>query len=164
MQDELATLALRVGTLLAERKETVAVAESSAGGLIAAALLSAGGASRYFLGGAVNYTRGALLQFLDVREEMLAGLRPVTRGYALFQAERVRVRLAATWGIAETGAAGPTGNRYGDPPGRACVAVSGRIERARMVETGRAERVSNMYAFAGAALQLLEEALAAGSD
>src|SRR5213596_2568333 len=57
--NELTTLAASLGTLLKERKETIAVAESSAGGLISAALLAVPGASAYFLGGSVIYAGGA---------------------------------------------------------------------------------------------------------
>ena len=61
--------------------------------------------------------------------------------------------------LGESGATGPTGNRYGDAPGHACIAVVGRIERAITLETGRADRVANMHAFAAAALKLLVESL-----
>ena len=108
--NDLVVHAERIAAALKARKETVAVAESAAGGLITAALLAVPGAS-------------------------------------------------ATWGIGETGAAGPTGNRYGDPAGHAWVAVSGPRERAVRVNTGATERMGNMQAFAAAALRLLQESL-----
>jgi nicotinamide-nucleotide amidase len=86
-------------------------------------------------------------------------MRPVTESYARLQAQQVREQLSATWGVAENGAAGPAPNRYGDAPGSACVAVTGPVERTVRVNTGDAERLSNMYAFATAALELLEQAL-----
>ena len=149
----------KVAALLKARNETIAVAESSAGGLISAALLAVPGASAYFVGGAVIYTRKALLGLKDMREEMLAGIRASTEPYALLKARAVRERFQADWGIGESGAAGPTGNRYGDPAGHACIAVSGRVDRAITLETGSADRVANMRAFAAAALKLLAESL-----
>jgi PncC family amidohydrolase len=158
---ELVPVAEKLGSLLKERRETVAVAESSAGGLISAALLAVPGASAYFLGGAVVYTYAARSLLLDIPQAALAGLRPATEAYALLLARSVRARFSATWGMAETGAAGPAGNRYGDPAGHACVAIAGPIERALTVETGGADRAANMRAFAVAALHLLAEGLAA---
>jgi PncC family amidohydrolase len=156
---ELLPHAETVAAVLKARKETIAVAESSAGGLIAAALLAVPGASAYFVGGAVLYTRAALTNLMDVSEESLQGLRPTSEPYALLKARRVRERLSTTWGLAENGVAGPTGNRYGEPPGRTCIALAGPIERVRMVETGEKDRLGNMYAFAMAALEVLVAAL-----
>ena len=149
----------KVAALLKARNQTIAVAESSAGGLISAALLAVPGASAYFLGGAVIYTRKALLGLMEVREEMLSGFRASTEAYALFKARAIREQLGTDWGIGESGATGPTGNRYGDAPGHACIAVVGRVERAITLETGSADRVANMHAFAAAALKLLVESL-----
>lgn len=148
-------VAERLAALLKERRETVAVAESSAGGLIAAALLAQPGASAYFLGGAVVYTYAARRLFLDLPDAALEGIRPATEAYARLLARVVRQRLGATWGLAETGATGPTGNRYGDPAGHACLAVAGPVDRAITLETGVADRLANMQAFAAAALELL---------
>jgi PncC family amidohydrolase len=154
---DLLPLAEKVAALLKERRQTVAVAESSAGGLIAAALLAQPGASAYFLGGAIVYTYASRGAFLNLPEAALAGLRPATEPYALLLAQAVRQRLTATWGLAETGATGPTGNRYGDPSGHACLAVAGPVERAITLETGRADRLANMRSFAAAALELLAQ-------
>ncbi|MEO7404300.1 MAG: CinA family protein, partial [Burkholderiales bacterium] len=146
-------------TLLKARKATVAVAESSAGGLIAAALLAVPGASAYFLGGAVVYTVQARQALLAVPASALVGLRSSTEPYALVLATTVRERFNATWGLAETGAAGPTGNRYGDAAGHSCFAVAGGVERAVTLETGQTDRLDNMRVFALGALQLLEQSL-----
>jgi PncC family amidohydrolase len=154
---DLLPLAERVATLLKERRQTVAIAESSAGGLISAALLAQPGASAYFAGGAVVYTYGSRAAFLDLPQAALGDLRPSTEPYALLLARTVRQRLSATWGLAETGATGPKGNRYGDPAGHACLAASGPVERTITLETGRADRVANMQAFAAAALDLLAQ-------
>lgn len=157
---ELLPVAERIAAILKKRKETVAVAESSAGGLVCAALLAVPGASAYFIGGGVLYTRHAILALRDTRESMFDGLRGATEPWALLLAGTVRSRCAADWGVGESGAAGPAGNRYGDPPGHGCVAVSGAVERARILKTGSDDRVVNMYAFATAALELLAECLA----
>src|SRR2546421_8939503 len=152
---ELVVHAERVAQLLKSRNETVAVAESSAGGLITAALLAVPGASAYCLGGAVIYTAQAWGALRDFSPELLGGFRSATEGNALARARIIRERFGASWGLGETGATGPSGNRYGDPAGHACLAVSGRIERAVTLSTGRSDRIENMHAFAQAALELL---------
>jgi PncC family amidohydrolase len=154
-----AEAAARVAALLIERKQTVAVAESSAGGLIAARLLAVPGASAYFLGGGVVYTAAARAGLLDISPEDMAGMRSATEPYARLLAERVRQRLGADWGLAETGAAGPSGNRYGDAAGHSCLAACGSLALSRTLETASTDRTTNMEAFATAALELLEEAL-----
>ncbi|HYF08916.1 MAG TPA: CinA family protein [Acetobacteraceae bacterium] len=151
--------AAAIGALLKARGETVAVAESSTGGLVAAALLAAPGASAYMLGGGVIYTRQARAGLLGITEADLAGFRPATERYAQLLAGRVRERLGAHWGLGESGATGPTGNRYGDPAGHACIAVNGPLARSLTIETGSADRVANMRAFAAGLLALLRDAL-----
>jgi PncC family amidohydrolase len=157
--DEIAAIAKRVAARLLERGETIAVSESSAGGLISAALLAIPGASRYFMGGAVVYTATAREALLGISREEMTGIRSASEPYARLLARRVRERLATSWGLAETGATGPGGNRYGDAPGHACLAVSGPRERNQTLETGSSDREANMRAFAIAALTLLENAL-----
>lgn len=159
--EDLMPLAQQAAELLIARKQTVAVAESSAGGLTAAALLAVPGASAYCRGGVVIYTRQALLGLGNIDRDALAGVRPATEAYAAFKAKLVRERFGADWGVGETGAAGPTGNSYGDPAGHACVAVAGAVNATRTIATGRAVRPDNMHAFAAAALALLVETLAA---
>lgn len=157
---DLLPMAENVGAALKARGETLVVAESSAGGLISAALLAVPGASAYFLGGAVVYTRQARAALLGITDEMMHGLRPSTEPYALLLARIARQKFSATWAIAETGATGPTGNRYGDAAGHACLAVAGPVERALTLETGSSDRQANMRAFAAAALDLLAQHLA----
>ncbi len=155
---ELSSMAAGLGALLKETGETVAVAESSAGGLVSAALLAIPGASAYYAGGGVIYTRAARRGLLGLPEDVIT-MRASTEDYALILARAMRQRLDATWGLCETGATGPTGNRYGDAAGHACIAVAGPVERALTLETGSADREDNMWRFAAASLELLEAAV-----
>jgi nicotinamide-nucleotide amidase len=154
-------LAQTIAQRLIARRETIAIAGSSTGGLIAAALLSVPGASAYFLGGAVVYTETARRVLLGIGDADMTGLRSATEGYALLLARRVGERHGAIWGVGETGATGPTGNRHGDPAGHTCIAVVGPAERAVTLRTGSAERLANMDAFAKRALDLLLEVIPA---
>jgi PncC family amidohydrolase len=155
--EELLPLAEQIAAVLVQRHQTIAIAESSAGGLISAALLSVAGASAYFVGGGVVYTRTSRTAMLDIPESALEGVRASTEAYATLLARSVRDRLGTTWGVGETGATGPTGNRYGDAAGHACFAVVGPREVSRTLETASADRVPNMYRFAKAVLGLLLE-------
>jgi nicotinamide-nucleotide amidase len=161
LDPELLTIAARVGASLAERGETVGIAEGSCGGLVSAALLAVPGASTYYAGGAVIYTLAANRAFLEGAIPTPPGLRGATEGFATYLARSAVARLGSTWGIGEGGAAGPTGNRYGDPAGHAWLAVAGRSEATRHLLTGSADRLGNMTAFAVAALGLLAEQLGA---
>ena len=152
-------LAGDAGDLLKKRGETIAVAESSSGGLVSASLLSVPGASSYFLGGGTIYTRVARDALLGLPEEVVT-MRASTEDYALIVAEAVRKKLGATWGLCESGASGPTGNSYGDAAGHVAVALSGPRKLSRTMETGSADREGNMWRFAGEALDLLQEGLA----
>jgi nicotinamide-nucleotide amidase len=163
---DLTDLAHQAGTLLRERDHTIAVAEGSAGGLISASLLSIPGASSYYLGGTVIYTLAANKALLADALEVPAGMRGATEQFAQYLAEAMALRLGATWGIGEAGAAGPP-NRYGDPSGHAWVAVANRETNTvstRHILTGLDKRVDNMVAFATAALQLLVETVLSPSQ
>ena len=138
MMDVLTPLAEKIAARLIARKETIAIAESSTGGLVSAALLAVPGASAFFLGGAVVYTKAARSGLMGIGDADMLGLRPSTEAYSLMLAKRARERMGATWAVGETGAAGPTGNRYGDPAGHTCIAVVGPAERAITLETGSA--------------------------
>ncbi|MDB5369248.1 MAG: damage-inducible protein [Roseomonas sp.] len=156
--------AARLGALLKARGETVAVSESSSGGLVSAALLSVPGASAYFQGGAVIYTPRARAALLGITQAEMAGLRASSEPYARLLARTVRERFGTSWGMAETGAAGPSGNRYGDAAGHVCIAVSGPLERVVTIETGSADRIGNMRGFAAALLDLLAAAMREAGD
>ena len=161
---DLFALGLRVGDKLVARGETIAVAESSAGGLISAALLARAGASAYYFGGAVLYTRRSRRLLTTLTAADSAGMRSSSPPWAQLLARHQRQRFNASWGLAETGAAGPTGNPYGDPAGHACLAVDGPLLRDRLLRTGLDDRPRNMIAFAMAALELLEQAIDAAPE
>ena len=159
MNPEIMSLAENAGTILRDKGETVGIAESSSGGLISAHLLAIAGASAYFLGGSVIYTRYAGRGLLGVTDDEMEGMRAATESYASLNAGRISEILGSTWGLSETGATGPDGNRYGDDAGHSCIAVSGPVSRSRTIETGSNDRQENMIAFSIAALELLIECL-----
>lgn len=150
-----------MGGLLRERGETIAVAEGSCGGLVSAALLSMPGASAYFRGGAVIYTKAALDAFLGDAVARPDRLRGASEPFATLLARSARVALSTDWGLGEGGAAGPDGNPYGDPAGHAWFAVDGEVSVTRHLLTGSSDRADNMVVFSLEALDLLEEALRA---
>jgi len=159
--DRLLPIAESIAARLIERKETIAVAEGSAGGLISAALLAVPGASAYFVGGAVVYTGMARNVLAGIGADDMKGIRPASEPYAALLARQMCKQLNTVWGLAEAGAAGPSGNRYGDPAGHTCIAVAGPVERAITLRTGSDDRRANMFAFAQRALELLAEQLGA---
>ena len=158
MQD-LLPLADKIAAILKERHENIAVAESTTGGLVSAALLSVPGASTYFVGGAVVYTLKARRAMLDLPDTAFAGIKSVTEEGAMILARAARTRFAVTWSMAEIGASGPSGNRYGDAAGHSCIAVAGPIERSITIETGKPDRIANMRTFSAAALNFLIDCL-----
>jgi nicotinamide-nucleotide amidase len=157
--EAMAEIAASVAARLKERRQTIAVSESSTGGLISACLLAVPGASAYFLGGAVVYTRRARVALLGITDEAMTGLRSSSEPYATLCAVTVRERHRSTWGLSETGATGPTGNRYGDAAGHTCIAIAGPTQRVITLETGSADRAANMRAFTKRALEELAAAL-----
>ena len=157
--ESLAALGDVVGHLLKKRKHTIAVAESSAGGLINAALVAVPGASAYYLGGGIVYTGAGRAALLGLTAQDMENIRSASEAFASLLSRRVRTNLGATWGLSETGASGPSGNRYGDAPGHACIAVSGPVEAVITLETGSADREANMWEFARRAIELLESCL-----
>jgi nicotinamide-nucleotide amidase len=156
---DLDPMAATVGALLKETQQSIAVAESACGGLISASLVAVPGASAYYVGGSVIYTRVSQKGLLQVPDEAMADMRASSEPYALLNARTVREALGTVWGLAETGASGPTGNRYGDSAGHACVAVTGPVEKVITIETGDDNREANMWVFATRALALLEECI-----
>lgn len=153
----------KIAVQLKARQETVAVAESSGGGLISAALLAIPGASAYFLGGGVVYTRQARAALVGITDAEMKGIRSSSEPYAQLLSRKVREAHGAVWGLAETGAAGPTGNRYGDKAGHTCIAVTGPRSRSLTLETGNTDRQANMRQFALEALETLLAEIEAAS-
>ncbi len=159
---ELLDIAARIGARLKTRGETIAVSESSTGGLMSAALLSVPGASAYYLGGAVVYTKKAREVLIDLPGEVIIeakAQKPLSEPFVLLLGRTLRTQFSSTWALAEIGATGPAGSRYGDPAGTACLALAGPVERSLTHRTGGDERVANMRAFARAGLELLAENL-----
>src|SRR5262249_19337298 len=113
----------------------------------------------YYKGGAVVYTADGIKQLIGLTDANLEQYRSATVGRSAMLARAIREKLGATWGIAETGAAGPTGNRYGDAAGHAALGISGPLDQTQVLETGQIDRRGNMEAFAKAALELLLAAL-----
>lgn len=150
----------RVGQLLMSRQQSVSIGEGACGGLLSAALVGIPNASRFFVAGAVLYTRPAFKEILGDDRHSLRGLRGGTEQFSLTIAGLVRNKFGSTWAIGESGASGPSGNRYGDPPGHVALAVSGPVDKTCILETGLDDRRENMRLFASAALDLLEQALA----
>jgi len=162
MLDELGALAAPCAAILLERGQSVAVADGSTGGLIAAGMLTIPGGIKFFRGGGVLYSLKGRQILFGLAPDAFAGLRPVTEPYTLLQADAIRRQFESDWGIAESGSAGPT-HPYGIEAGTSCIAVVGPgVSVSRMVETGSSARLHNMEAFAKAALSLFHEALAGG--
>src|SRR5687768_3438749 len=152
--------AAHIASLLLERGENVAVAETAAGGAISAALTAIPGASAWFLGAVVPYAASAKARWLDLSASALDGAGIVSEAAAQAMAARVRDALGATWGLAETGIAGPqTGRRSAKPAGLVYLAVDGPVLAARERLTGLAGRLENQAAFTHLALELLLESL-----
>jgi PncC family amidohydrolase len=152
---DLVAIAEQIAAHLIERRQTISVAESSTGGLISASLLAVPGASAYFLGGAVVYTRDARRILMDIPDDAMKGIRSASEPYAKLLASQMRTRFATDWGLSETGATGPTGNRYGDAAGHSCIGIAGLEPSAMTLETGSADRLANMHVFASTALNFL---------
>ncbi len=152
-------LSTKIGKTLKDNGNTVAVAETSAGGLLSASLLAIPGASAYFLGGGVIYTQESRRILLNLHDSEMVGIRSSSQPYAKLLATTIQNSFGSTWGISETGAAGPTGNSYGDNAGHTCIAVSGPVSEVITLETDSNEREKNMEAFALAALKLFEKCL-----
>lgn len=152
-------LASEIAVLLLDRGERVAVAEATTGGLISAALLSVAGASGYYAGGGVVYTLKSRIALAGVPAEQYENYRGTTPEMLAFLAAAMRERLEATWAIAESGLAGPTGGRSGAPAGRTTISVDGPVTHTEVVETGLDDRVANMIEFTTLSLRALRDAI-----
>ena len=161
VMETLIPIAAQIADKLKDSGETVAISESSAGGLISAALLAVPGASAYYRGGGVIYTAKAYKHLLGLSREDLGEHRSATEPYARLLAGRIRDQLSADWGVCETGASGPGSNMYGDEAGHTCIAVigPGGSRHSHTLETGLTDRAENMRLFAQETLHALLGAL-----
>jgi PncC family amidohydrolase len=157
--ERLLPLAAEAAELLKKRGETIALSESSMGGLVSAALVAQPGASAFYLGSTVIYTRGAARALYALEGPPAPDVKPLTEPYVAAMAQVVRQKLGSTWALAEMGASGPSGSPYGPPPGTAVIGLTGPVPASITVSTGSAERAANMYAFGEAALRLLVKSL-----
>jgi len=162
--ESLLPLAEVAASLLKKRGETLAVSESSVGGLVSAALIAQPGASAFFLGSTVIYTREAGRILRDGAAINLKGLEPMTPEFVQVLADGFRHQMSSDWATSEMGASGPAGSPYGPKPGTACVAISGPISKGLLIETKSDDRVGNMRAFGQAQLKLLIACLREASD
>lgn len=160
MIDQLASLGADAADLLKQRSQTIAVVDGATGGLISFGLLTVPGATGFYTGGGIVYSLKGRDILLDLSKEEVKGMRSVTESYALLQARAIRDRFGADWGVAESGSAGPGAHPYGIAAGVSATAVVGPgVSIARTIETGSADRIGNMNAFALAALSLLKDVL-----
>lgn len=157
--EALLPLAKKVADLLKKRGETIAIGESSVGGLVAASLVAQAGASAFYVGGTVIYTPQAGRVLRAGAGVDLKGQTPLTPGFVEAIAAGFRAQMGTDWATAEMGAAGPSGSPYGPGPGTGAIAVAGPVSRGRLVQTGSADRIGNMRSFGQAKLALLLECL-----
>jgi nicotinamide-nucleotide amidase len=113
-----------VGDLLRRKKATLAVAESCTGGLISHRLTNVPGSSDFFLFSAVTYSNDAKIKVLGVSSSILEQHGAVHEETAKIMAQGVRQVSGATYGLATTGIAGPSGGTAQKPVGTVCVGVA----------------------------------------
>ncbi|EEA25933.1 hypothetical protein TMatcc_005817 [Talaromyces marneffei ATCC 18224] len=150
-----------ISSLLKERKETVSVAETAAGGIISASLLSVPGASAYYKGGLTLYTLESRIVFADWTQEHIANYKGPTTAIVAGLAESTRSKLQSTYTISESGTAGPGGGKASRKPGVAFLAIATPGgSYTREIDTGYGEdREKNMVGFAEEALKLLRDVI-----
>ncbi len=156
-------LVARMGPIhekLRRRKLTVAAAESCTGGLLATILTAHGGASDHFRGGAVVYSNDAKEILADVAPQLIHSHGAVSSVVAGALARGSRARLSAKIGLGITGIAGPGGATPGKPVGLTYVAVDSDKHSAVKKHVWTFDRAGNRLASVGAALDLLEDAIA----
>jgi PncC family amidohydrolase len=119
------TLAVKLGEVLRKREWTLAVAETTTGGLISARIVAVPGSSAYYERGVVAYSKASKIEMLGMDEAVMGEFGAVSVETAVAMAEGTRKVSGATVGIAETGIAGPILGRSPKPAGTAYVAISG---------------------------------------
>ncbi|KAF4552265.1 Hypothetical protein D9617_10g072460 [Elsinoe fawcettii] len=146
----LSPLISSLATHLHSNSQTITFVETATGGLVSSSLLSTPGASKIYKGGLCVYTLESRLAFAGWTQEDIKAYKGPTPGVVSGLARNVREKLGATWVLAESGTAGPTGgNTRNRTPGYVALAVAGEGKVwTREVETGSAERTENMLRFA----------------
>ncbi|KAF1983562.1 putative competence/damage-inducible CinA family protein [Aulographum hederae CBS 113979] len=152
-----------VAHLLKERGESIAVAETCAGGIISSSILSTPGASAIYYGGLTLYTLPSRIAFAGWTEETVKSYSGPTPEIVAGLAENVRDKLHASYTICESGTAGPTGgearNRTPGYVALACATKEGKTY-TREVETGLGpDREANMVRFSVEALTLVRDVI-----
>ena len=153
------SLAKDIAPILTGNNETLSVAESSAGGLISACLLSIPGASSFFVGGSVLYSYKIRRELVGMGKEEHRIYGGSTPELILEMAQRFRNRIGTDWVIGEGGAAGPSKSPYGHNAGYTALAIAGPISRTKSIETGKSDRIENMSEFATALLSFFLDVL-----
>ena len=121
------TLEEVIGSLLMEKQQTLALAESCTGGYISHRVTRIAGSSAYYYGGAVTYSNEAKIQFLGVRPETLQEHGAVSRETALEMSAGIKQRTGADVGLSVTGVAGPTGGSAAKPVGTVWVSIAQNV-------------------------------------
>lgn len=156
----------RIGATLRERAESLAVAESCTGGLVASLLTDVSGSSEYFDRSLVTYSNEAKQELLCVPREELDSDGAVSESVARSMARGVRDAAETTWGISTTGIAGPTGGTDEKPVGTVFVGIAYAAPWGTDDSWSRAQRyrfdgsrTENKREFADRALEDLQEAI-----
>jgi nicotinamide-nucleotide amidase len=154
-----------VGALLRGRGETLALAESCTGGLVAARLTDVPGSSDYFLGSAVTYANTAKAALLGVRAETLERSGAVSEEAAREMAAGARHRFGATIGFSVTGIAGPGGGTPEKPVGTVHLALDAadgtRLHRRSLFPGDRA--LIRRWTVTSALVMIRQHLMATGS-
>jgi PncC family amidohydrolase len=159
MRSTMDTLEQIVGRMLAERKLTLAVAESCTGGLLGHRITNVAGSSEYFEGGVIAYSYDAKERLLSVHHDTLYEHGAVSPETALEMARGARKALGADIGLSITGIAGPGGGLPGKPIGLTFIGLSARnVERVERF-IWESDREGNKVLSADAALEMLKEFL-----
>ena len=153
-----------IASMLIERSEKITVAESTAGGLISAALLSFPGASQYYAGGGVVYTLNSRIKIAGVSPEEYENYRGTTEELLASLVKSMRLKIGADWCIGESGIAGPAGGRSNHTKGRTVIGISGPINRTTTIETETLDREANMVEFTTESLIFLRDIINESND
>ncbi len=150
--DELAEV---IGRILADKKETVSVAESCTGGYLAHQFTKVSGSSAYFMGGIISYDNAVKINQLGVKPETLHTYGAVSEQTVIEMSENVRKLMKTTYGLATSGVAGPHGGTPKKPVGTIWIAISSEKETITKQLTLGGFREQNIHLTAINILNLL---------